>query len=222
VTNCIRQTAKPQKPYPDFPLFPHATQRWAKKIRGKMHYFGPWQDWQGALRRYLDQKDALYAGRGPGPSEGGPTVRELLNRFLTAKEVLMESRELAPRSFADYKATCDRIGDAFGFDRRVTTLGPEDFERFRAKIAKRCGPVRLGNEVQRVRTVFKYAYDAAVIEKPVRFGPDFRKPNRRVLRMVRHANGERMFEAQELQQIIHAAGDPLRAMVLLGIATRWP
>src|SRR5437764_11348238 len=99
-----RPENKPAKPYDDFPLFPHATRRWAKKIRGKLHYFGPWVDPDGALRKYLEQRDHLFAGRTPRVQGDGLTVRDLLNRFLTSKTHLLNSGEIRPRTFADYKA----------------------------------------------------------------------------------------------------------------------
>jgi len=208
---------KPPKPYPEFPLFPHAMGVWAKKIRGKLHYFGPWADWQGALRRYVDQRGALYAGRTPGPGPEGVTIKDLLNRFLTAKDDLLQTGELTQRTFDDYRAVCHQINEEFGLERRVASLTVEDFERFRSKLAKGKGPVTLGNEIQRIRTVFKYGFDAGLLDKPVRFGPTFRKPGRRLLRRARAQNGEKMFEAAELRRFLGAAGQPLRAMILLGI-----
>src|ERR687893_632367 len=99
--------SKPNKPYPDFPLFPHATGRWAKKIRGKLHYFGPWNDPDGALAKYLEQKDALHAGRKPRPDPEALTVKDLANAFLNHKQNLMDAGELARRTWDDYKAATD-------------------------------------------------------------------------------------------------------------------
>jgi len=208
---------KPTKPYPDFPLFPHATGRWAKKIRGKLHYFGAWDDPEAALGRYLDQKDDLHAGRAPRKAADGVTVRDLLNRFLTAKQAMVDTGEIAPRTFRDYHATCKTIGDAFGFNPIVEDLASSDFEQLRRKLAKNRGPVALGNEIQRIRVVFKYAYDAGLIDRPIRYGPTFKRPSKRVLRKERNARGPKMFEADEIRSMLDAAGVKLKAMILLGV-----
>ncbi len=87
------KTAKPSKPHPEFPLFPHATKRWAKKIRGQMCYFGPWDDPDGALRKYLSQKDDLYAGRKPRDASAGVTIKDLCN----LRPARVAPRESPPR-----------------------------------------------------------------------------------------------------------------------------
>src|SRR5437899_12234953 len=101
--------SKPEKPHPEFPLFAHATGYWAKKIRGKLHYFGPWSDPDGALAKYLEQKDALHAGRKPRPDADALTIKALVNDFLNHKAALLEAGELSPRSWADYKAATDLL-----------------------------------------------------------------------------------------------------------------
>jgi hypothetical protein len=64
--------------------------------------------------------------------------------------------------------------------------------------------VWLGYEVQKVRTLFKYAYESGLIDKPVRYGPQFKKPSKSGLRKHRAITGERMFEADELRRLLDA------------------
>jgi hypothetical protein len=64
--------------------------------------------------------------------------------------------------------------------------------------------------------VFKYAYDAGLIDKPIRYGPGFNRPSKRALRKERNGSGPRMFEASEIRAMLDKAGQPLKAMILLG------
>ena len=222
---------KPPKPYPDFPLCAANCGAWQKKIKGKLHYFGKWGRvvngklvriqpdgcWQAALEEYERKREALYAGRVPQEKSEGLTVGDLRGRFLTAKSRALDAGEIGVRTYREYKATTNRLIETFGSDRRVDDLRSEDFDRLRAEIAKQWGPVRLGNEVQRVRTVFKFAQETELIDKAVRFGPGFKKPPRKVLRLNRAAGAKRLFTAAEVRSLLDAAGPALRAMTLLGV-----
>lgn len=207
---------KPEKPYKDFPLFPHANGQWAKKIRGRLRYFGAWADWESALDDYLKQKDELQAGR--EPQDPGIKLRELCELFLVAKMAMVETKELSIRTWQSYKATVDNLLKHFSREMPVRSFTPTDFARLKAEIAKkRLAAVALGNEIQRVRTIFKYGFDAGHIAEPVRFGPDFRKPSRKVVRAARHAAGKRLFTVEEVRAICYGTKRQLKAISLLGI-----
>ena len=146
---------KPRKPYPDFPLFPHATKRWAKKIRGKFHYFGPWDDPQGALEEYKRQAEALHAGRVPRPKRDDElTVRDLCNSFLTQRESLLKAGELSEHTFAHYMETAKTLVATFGASRPVDDIAPEDFLSLRESLAANASPNTLATRVQLVRNLF--------------------------------------------------------------------
>jgi hypothetical protein len=67
----------------------------------------------------------------------------------------------------------------FGKDRLVADLDPEDFAELRAKMARRWGPVTLGNLINRMRVVFKFASDNRLIASPVVYGASFKRPSKK-------------------------------------------
>lgn len=210
---------KPEKPYVGFPLFPHASGRWAKKIRQRTHFFGRWGHKQGAQivpvedvnasaaeakKEFDRQWPYLSEGRSVPPvdTRTGCTIRDLCNAFLTAKQNRLEGGELSAHSFSEYQRTTDRIMAHFGRDRLVDDLRPDDFENFRKVLAKDCGIVTLKSKINRARVVFKFASDSRLIDRPVEYGRAFDRPSAKLLRQARNEAGPRLFEADELQRIL--------------------
>lgn len=233
-SSASRRSGKPAKPYPGFPLFPHATGRWAKKIRGKIHYFGQWAKKAGGELVAVDDMKAsaaaaklefdrvwpyLSEGRTPPPADAGDacTVRVLCNAFLGSKETKLNGGELSSHSFSEYFRTCDRIVTFFGAQRRVDDLRPADFESFRASLAEGCNVVTVKSKINRVRVVFKFASDNRLIDRPVEFGQAFNRPSAKLLRKARNDAGGKSFEADEIKAVLAISGAVPRAMVLLGI-----
>jgi hypothetical protein len=136
------KTQKPNKPSLDYPLFVHAAGVWAKKIRGRTHYFGKWDDPDGALKKYLVEKEALHAGRNPRQDPDALAMKELGNRFLIAKQVKVDAGGMTRRSQQDYFDACELVLENRGKSRLVPELGPDDSELPRAARVKRKWPSR--------------------------------------------------------------------------------
>lgn len=208
---------KPEPPWKPFPLFFHQTKQWAKKIRGKTHYFGT--DAEAAEKRYQEVKDDLHAGRTPRPKSdgGGLTLDDLINEFLTAKKRKMDAGELDGRTFGEYFGAADRLIAAFGRTRLVSDLRATDFGAYRNQLTGRFGPAALTREITMARMVFKFGFDNDLILVPVKFGSEFSKPKPVALRKVKQAQGMRTMEAKELRKLLKLAGPQMKAMVLLGL-----
>src|SRR5262249_32591580 len=163
--------------------------------------FGPWDDPKGALERYEKQKDDLHAGRKPRAElEEGLTVKQLCNKFLNAKQAAVDSGELSLRTWQCYKEACEAIVKTFGGSSRlVSDLGPDDFARLRKRLAKKYGVHGLGVRIQCVRCCFKWGFDADLIARAVRFGPDFKRPSKKTLRLHRAEQGPKLFTAEEIR-----------------------
>lgn len=216
-----RPSGKGGKALPDgFPLWRHPSGRWCKKVRGRAHYFGKTADdpdGKAALEEWLRVKDDLLAGRVPKPKGDGLTVRALANRFLAEKRALVDNGELSLRAWEDYLRTCERLVAVFGRTRVATDLGADDFSALRRNFAKTHGSWALARDITHTRALFKYGFEAGLLEQPMRFGPAFKKPPARKFRAERNEKGPRMFEAAEIRQLLDKAGEPMHAMILLAI-----
>ena len=206
------------KPYKSFPLTAHRNGQFCKKIRGQLFYFGSVKDPDAAIKRYHEHCAGLHSGRlTEVKRDAGLKVRELANRFLEAAEARRDAGELSPRTFVDYYRDCERLVRFFGGDRVVESITRDDLKLLRTHLARGVNPETLNGRVGVTRSIFKFAYEEELVEKPIRFGKDLKRPDRRLLRRTRAEAGRKHFQAHEIRILLDAAPLQLRAMILLGI-----
>jgi len=218
--------SRPSKPYPDFPLFPHASGRWAKKIRGKFHYFGPWRDPHGALRRYLTEKDDLEAGRKPQRVSAGVsdtlTVQQMVGLFLDAKQINVQSGEMEESTWKVYESFGHRMIRVFGANTPVESLGPDDFQKLRKDLQTTHKSLEsINSDIGKIKAFFNWAGPGTngqgYIDRLPRFGRTFKRPSKSALEREREGRGERVFTAVQIRALLTAARPTLKAMILLGV-----
>ena len=213
----LSKTEKPDKPYPSFPLFSHRNGQWCRKIRGKKHYFGPWDDWKAALERHNKEYPYLKAGMSPPETYDGLTTAQVCNSFLTHKMALLESGEISERWFQDISKACEVLLESVGKQRIAETLQPADFEKLRKKIVQGKSPTVAKNMINRIRSIFKFAEENDLVERRIKFGTGFKPPSKAVIRKHRNTKPKKLFSAADVRKLIDGADTTMAAMVLLAM-----
>jgi integrase len=145
------------------------------------------------------------------------TVGELVGQFIYSKNLLVDRGEFSKHTIVHYRFAADFVQTHFGPTRSIAELKAIDFTRLRAAFPRSWGPERNGMVTQIIRTLFKYGYDAGLYDLPMRFGPDFTRPRRRIYRKARRERGPLLFSADEIRRMIDNTHPQLAAMICLGI-----
>ena len=155
---------KPNRPN-NCPLFAHASGQWAKKIDGKIRYFGVWadlpapmDDYQAFLNGWEDQDPAAY------------TIRKMCNDFLHAKK-----ESIKGRTWDEYQEVCKIMVSVWGPNKPAAILKPDHFKPLRDKFATKkngepAAPKTLQNLIGRCRAVLNFAYKNAKVDLEIRGG----------------------------------------------------
>jgi integrase len=208
----------PGKPSKDFPLFLHRNGQWAKKVRGRLLYFGtePFE----ARDRWLAEREYWLAGRRPPPvlDPDALTLERLVNLFCESKESKVKTGHISKRSYDDYNTECKRLVSILGRGTSVEHLTPDDFRTLREKLAKGVSAKTLEGRMTRAKSIFLFAERRGYINGSMRakMADEFDKPPKAVIEREK-GDEVKAFEASEIRLLLASANVNMKAMILLAI-----
>jgi hypothetical protein len=180
---------KPAKPT-NCPLTPSGGGSWLKKIGGKVFSFGPWNDLEGALKRYYSEIDSIRAnGFFPTISDSSKlSVKELANRFLERQDERArlpadDDDSISVRHYNDLLETCTIFVGTVGAQKVVESLVPSDFAKVKRVFStksdgKTAVHATIAGHIRRARAMFNWAYAELLTDKPAKYGKNFGVPGK--------------------------------------------
>lgn len=215
---------KPNKPYPSFPLTPHATGKWCKKVRGRLHYFGTWGDPEAAKAEYLAVAADIHEGREPGTSgtpKGGYILDKVVNAFIDDKWEAKERGAITEASYRKYPHALAKFVDILGKQRSVDGISPQTWGTLRKKLGKDISSLSLIREMTCIKACMAWAWENGYMKEPARYGSMFDKPSKAETRRERHQkdqeHGKPVLTPEDARRLLEASSGQLKAMILLGL-----
>ena len=214
------------------PLFLHRNGQWAKKVRGKLHYFGT--DLDEALIFWSDNKDHILAGKQVRKSHSDrPTLAQIANLYNAHCCVRVSDGTMAERSVRDTVKSIQRFLDIVGSSTCPEDLTPLDFATVKNKFSEpiprtteirggvkgrtveKRSPITVAGDVRRVRAFLNWAVDTELIA-PVRWGgKSFQAITAKQSRVAKKPR--QLIKPKQLRKMIESASVGFKPILLLGI-----
>ena len=202
-----------------FPLTVHQNGQWAKKVRGKLFYFGVLSDPDGALSLWLREKDYLLAGQEPPTLNGGMTVKELCDKHMANAKKRAASGKLSQSSIRDYLAARNFLVEAGLFHKAICNLRPDHFsEANQLLTTSKRRPRTQKNVIVSIRAIFNWGEKMGLYDDAVIFGPEFAPPSLTDIEAEQEENGVvRFFDRELILDALEIADVKMKVAILLGI-----
>lgn len=203
-------------------MYAHSNGQWAKRINGRIIYFGAWGDPDGALAVWRESEEWLYS------TKGSPevTVDEIFNRWLGDQHSRVGAKKnaISTRTYQSYKETARYMLDKLGRSTTVRQLyyDPGRWTRIMRELEQHFdSPYPILRHVTYTRSAFKWAYEERVIEKPMLWGAAFKPPGQADVDKYRlkqaEREGNKLYNAAEINKLLKDAKPETKVLLLLGI-----
>lgn len=216
----------------DCPLFLHRNGQWAKKVRGRLLYFGT--DLDAALKKWATEKDYHLAGLTPPKRSDAPTVEELANVFYDQQLAQAQRGLVSERHVAAIKTTLANFLDIVGRDATLDTMQPMHWAQVRQLLfrpAQARNPARGGvmgrkidershvtvdGDIRRIRAFVNWCI-ANRHYNNIDFGSEFAETPAKVRRRLKADSPSRDMSAEALRAIIEKSAVNFKPLILLAI-----